>query len=126
MLRYEHDRNKAKTALEPGDLEGTRVGGIVHTILRLVDEGQGVDYPNVFAALDHDEERDLLTRIAFREEPEGGTEEMEDCIRSLRKQKLVRERRELQKQIQTAADAAAIDTLLDRTQQLARQIDAMS
>jgi DNA primase len=126
MLRYEKDRMKAKTELEPSDLEGTRVGGIVRTILRLVDEGQGVEYPDVFAALEHDEERDLLTRIAFRDEPDGGTDEMEDCIRSLRKQRLVRERRELQKQIQTAADAAAIDSLLDRTQRLAQQIDALS
>jgi DNA primase len=126
MLRYEHDRTRAQTELEPSDLEGTRVGGIVHTIMRLVEQGQGVDYPNVFAALEHDEERDLLTRIAFREDPEGGTDELDDCIRSLRKKRLVRERRELQKQIQTAADAAAIDSLLDRTQQLARQIEALS
>jgi DNA primase len=126
MLRFEAGREKARVDLDPGDLAGTRVSGIVRTILRLVDEGKGVDYPTVFSALEDDGDKETLTRIAFREEPEGEAEEMEDCIRSLRRQRLMRERRELQRQIQTAADAAAIDTLLDRTQQLARQIDALT
>jgi DNA primase len=126
MLRFEQGRKKASADLDPGDLAGTRVAGIVRTILRLVGEGKGVDYPTVFSALEDDDDKEILTRIAFREEPEGEADEMEDCIRSLRKQRLMREQSELQKQIRTAADAAAINTLLDRTQQLARQIDALS
>jgi hypothetical protein len=125
MLRFEEGRDRARADLDPGDLVGTRVSGIVRTILRLVDEGKGVDYPTLFSALD-DDDKEILTRIAFRDEPEVEAEEMEECIRALRRQRLMRERRELQKRIQTAADAAAIDTLLDRTQQLARQIDALS
>jgi replicative DNA helicase len=126
MLRFEEGRDKARADLDPGDLVGTRVSGIVRTILRLVDEGKGVDYPTLFSALDDDDDKEILTHIAFRDEPEVEAEEMEDCIRALQRQCLMRERRELQKRIQTAADAAAIDTLLDRTQQLARQIDALS
>ena len=126
LLRFEEGRDKARADLEQGDLlVGTRVSGIVRALWRLVDEGKGVDYPTLFSALD-DDDKEILTHIAFRDEPEAKAEEMEDCIRALHRQRLMRERRELQKRIQTAADAAAIDTLLDRTQQLARQIDALS
>lgn len=38
----------------------------------------------------------------------------------------MRERRELQRKIQTAVDPGAIDTLLNRTQRLAQQIEALS
>ena len=127
LLRFEEGRDKARADLEQGNLlVGTRVSGIVRTLWRLVDEGKGVDYPTLFSALDDDDDKEILTHIAFRDEPEAKAEEMEDCIRALQRQCLMRERRELQKRIQTAADAAAIDTLLDRTQQLARQIDALS
>jgi len=127
LLRFEEGREKAKAGLDlEEDLAGTRVSGIVRTILRLVDEGKGVDYPTVFSALEDDDDKETLTHIAFREEPEGDVEELEDCLRSLLKHRLKREQSELQKRIRTAADAAAIDALLDRTQQLARQIDALS
>ena len=126
MLRDEHGRERAMSEIEPGDVEGTRVEAIVRSIQRLVEQGEGVDYPTVFSSLELEEDRDLLTRIAFREEPQGGTEEVVDCIRSLRRQRLMRERRELQRQIQTAVDPGAIDTLLNRTQRLAQQIEALS
>jgi DNA primase len=126
MLRHEEGRARAIHEIEPGDVEGTRVERIVRAILSLADEGKGVDYPTVFSVLEIDEDRDLLTRIAFREEPQGGIEELVDCVRSLRRQRLMRERRELQRQIQTAVDPGAIDTLLNRTQRLAQQIDALT
>jgi DNA primase len=119
-------RHRVGHDLEPGDLDGTRIGAIIETILKLDERGEVVDHPNTFAALTRDEDKDLLTRIAFREEPEGEIHEVEDCLRSLRRQRLIRERRELQRELQTTADPAAVNTLLDRTQKLARQIDALS
>ena len=126
LLRFEAGREIALHDLDPGDLDGTRVADIVGTILRLVKDGRDVDYTTLFSALERDEDRDLLTRIAFRNEPEGEVAEVEGCLCSLRRQRLVRERKKLQRQIQTIADPAAIDALLMETQQLARQIDALS
>jgi hypothetical protein len=121
----EHARERARSELQPGDLEGTRVAGILGAILDLADRGEEVSYHGVFGALEGDEDRDLLARIAFRDEPEGSAEEVGECVRSLRRQRLLRERRELQRRIQAAADTAAVDALLHRTQELARQIDAL-
>jgi DNA primase len=126
LLSVEGASDRAGEELEPKDLEGTRVERIVRTILRLAGEGTGVDYPELFKALEQEEDRDLLTRIAFREEPEGELDEVDDCLRSLRRQRLMRERRALQREIERTADSDSLNSLLVRTQQLARQIDALS
>jgi DNA primase len=126
LLRFDDGRAKAVQGLEPGDLDGSRVGSIVRTILDLEAGGRDVDYQAVFSALERDEDRDLLARIALRDEPDGEPSETDDCIRSLRRRRLMRERRELQRRIGAAADAATVDSLLRRTQELARQIDGLS
>ena len=126
LLNVEAGREQARSHLEPGDLEGTRVARIVDTILRHADEGKEVDLPAVIQSLESDEDRDLLTSIAFREGPEARAEEAADCVRMLRRERLVRERRDLQRVIEGTADPAAMDALLLRKQQLGRQIDTLS
>ena len=126
MLNLVEGRHRVAHEVDPGDLRGTRVATIVETILKLEERGEVVDHQTVFNALERDEDRDLLTRIAFREEPEGDVQEVEDCLRSLRRQRLIRERKELQRELEATADPTAVNTLLDRTQKLARQIDALS
>lgn len=126
MLTDPEGRRRAVEELTPDDLHGTRVAGIVRTILEVDADAGEVDYQHVFAALERDGDKDLLTRIAFREEPAGTVQEVEDCLRSLRRQRLVRERRRIQSELRSVADPGAVDDLLLRTQELARQIDLLS
>jgi DNA primase len=126
LLHLGEARMTARGRLEAGDLAGTRVAPIVDAILRHGDEGKEVDLPTVLESLERDEDRDLLTWIAFREGPEISADEVEGCVRSLRRERLVKERRELQRAIERTADPAAVDALLLRKQQLGRQIDALN
>jgi DNA primase len=113
--------------LDVSEVEGTPVAPIVRTMLRMSDEGRAVDAGSVFAALTDEGDRDLLTQIALRhEEAEPGPEVLEDCLLLFRKERWVREGKALQKEIERAADPAALDTLLLRKQELARRIDALS
>ena len=111
--------------LEGQDLEGTRVARIVETILRLRSEG-GADYPRVLDALETEEDKRILTRIAFREGAEETGTDLLACVQVLKRDRLARERRDVQKEIEQAADPTALDALLLRKQQLGRQIDGLS
>jgi DNA primase len=126
LLRLADGRAGARAHLEPADLAGTRVAKIVDAILRNEQEGKEVELPEVLESLEAEEDRELLTWIAFREGPEAVAEEVEDCVKAIRRERLVRERRELQRAIERTADPAAVGTLLLRKQELGRQIDALS
>ena len=89
-------------------------------------DGATVEHAALFDALTDETDRNLLTRIAFSDEPTGRPQDLEDCVRVLRKERLVRERRSLKQDIERTADAAALDSLLARKQRLDRQIDALS
>jgi DNA primase len=113
------------------DLEGTRVLPIVRTIVDLAQQAAQVDYPTVMDAMTDDEDRDLLTRIAFRDEPEEGPT-VEDCLSALRRQKLTREGKTLRRQIGDLQQRkpgdelpADVDRQLTRLQELARRRDAL-
>ena len=125
-LRLGACRDRARAHLEPADLEGMRVERILEAILRREETGKEVDLPAVLESLEADEDRELLTWIAFREGPEVRADEADECIRALRRERLVRERRELQRAIERTADPGAVDALLLRKQQLGRQIDTLS
>src|SRR5262249_2628037 len=71
LLRGGAARARARETLEAADLEGTSVGGILESLLRLHGEGKSVDVPAVLADLDRDEDKELLARIAFREDEDG-------------------------------------------------------
>jgi DNA primase len=126
LLRLGDGRSGALAQLEPADLVGTRVGRIVDAILLHLEEGKEVKLPEVLETLNAEEDRELLTWIAFREGPEIREDEIEGCVKALRLERLVRERRELQRAIERTADPEAVDALLLRKQQLGRQIDALS
>jgi DNA primase len=126
LLRLADGRTGARAHLEPADLAGTRVERIVDAILRHGKEGKEVELPEVLESLDAEEDRELLTWIAFREGPEVLADEVEDCVKAIRRERLVRERRELQRAIERTADPAAVGALLLRKQELGRQIDALS
>jgi DNA primase len=125
LLRGPESRARARETLDPADLEGTRVGLILKSLLDVDAAGGEVDYPRVIAELEREEDRELLTRIAFREEPEGTADEVDRCLDVLRRGRLRREGRDLQREIEQQP-SATVDELLETKLRLARQIDALS
>jgi DNA primase len=120
---------KKPVEMEIVEVEGTTVASIIRTMLQMSDEGLPVSAGSVFSALESESDRDLLTRIAVRqdEEEEPGPEALESCLATLRKERWIREGKALQKEIERAAtDPIARDALLRRKQELARRIDALS
>jgi DNA primase len=133
LLDSEQQRLKLAKTLGPEDLEETEVAGIVHTIVRLTGEGRSIDYAAVLEALETDSDRELLTSIAFREEPIEG--DVEDCLwacqqeRSKHKHKAaVRELGELEKKGSSDATerpSDEVDRMLIKVLELARQRDTL-
>jgi hypothetical protein len=126
MIRVPDGPAAVRASLDPTDLVGLRVATIVDTICRLFDEGIRTDYPTVHGAIPNEEDRQLFSRIAFRDEPEVEAGEIEHCARVIRRERLIKEGHEVQQAIQNAVDPAVVDALLQRKLQLGRQIDALS
>jgi DNA primase len=133
LLRVLLDSHEARVDYlerQSGDeLEGSKISGIVETILELEESGQNVDYPGVLDILEKAErveEQNILTQIAFSDEPVGGIEEANECLKTLHREELKRKRNQIQDTIRNTRDRSALETLLLQTQELARQIDALS
>lgn len=129
LLRSEAERLRWSEELDPVDLKATRIAPIVETILGMTRDGASVDAPAVLAAMEDDKAScELLTRIAFRDEPEEGPD-VEDCLWAFRRASLQREGRKVVREmtdIKTdAADDADVNQRLLRIQQLAKQRDAL-
>jgi hypothetical protein len=132
LLKSEVDRERCLAGeWDLAELEGTEVLPIVRVIVDLARRGAEVDHAGVLEALDDESDRDLLTRIAFRDEPEEGPS-MDDCLAAFRKQTLKREGKELRRQIGDLQRSkpgdvppADVDRQLTRLQELARQRDAL-
>ena len=125
LLRSGEARGRARESLEPADLEGTSVGAILRSLLRLQEAGMEVEYATVLADLESEADRDLLTKIAFREESEGAPDDVDRCVEALRRGRLKKEGREVQNAI-TETAFASVDELLMTKLRLAKQIDALS
>lgn len=127
LLESAEARARLRTELESDDWSGCGAARVVSAILKLDDEQGRVEYPDVFAALDTDADRELLTRAAFREggAMDLGESEWEACAEALRKNRLLRDGRATQQAL-ARSEEAAVDDLLVRRMQIARQIDTMS
>ena len=130
LLLASHDiRAKMLESGHEAELEGSRISGIVETILNLEESGQYVDYPAVLEALEKKggvENQKLLTQLAFDDEPSGGMEEADACLKTMRREQLVRKRKKVQEAIRKTQDQSMLDALLMQQTQLARQIDALT
>ena len=130
LMLASHDvRMKLLESDHGAELEGSKISGIVEVILSLEESGQPVDYPAVLEALErlarHEDQR-ILTQLAFDDEPAGGMEEADACLKTMRRERLVRERKEVQEAIRKTQDRATLDALLLQQMQLARQIDTLT
>jgi hypothetical protein len=129
MLASHDIRVKMLERGQEAELEGLRISGIVEVILSLEESGQTVDYPAVLEALGRMaklEDQGVLTQIAFDDEPTGGMEEADACLKTIRRERLVRERKNVQEAIRKTQDRSTLDALLLQKMQLARQIDTLT
>ena len=115
VLESDEARRRAREVLEPADLADTRVGTIVRAILDLDRDGLPVDGPLVVDALEDEADRDLLTRIAFRDEAPGGADEVDGCLVTLRNTRLKKEHRDESREL----------SALDRDDQTERLLKLM-
>jgi DNA primase len=110
MLGSEEARRRARAVLQPSDLAETRVGTIIGAILDLDLAGLPVEGPLVVDALEDEADRELLTRIAFRDEAPGGADEVDGCLVTLRKARLKKEHRDESREL----DALSRDDQTER------------
>ncbi len=133
LLHSEEERDHCLEAVEWRDLEGTAVYGIVKKILEMEQTGERIDHPAVLEALEQPGDQELLTRIAFRDEPEDGPT-VKDCLETFRRQNLASESRTLLREIGKqqrdevgpASGTSVVDQQLARIQELARQHDRLT
>lgn len=124
LVEDEESRSRLLPEILPADLEGTRIAPIVAQVASLESEGRPISYSELSVDLP-DKQRELLARIAMRGEPPPGGPEAADCLQSLRRARLVRERRSVQKEMEGAPDAARLEELMRKKIDLSRRIDAM-
>jgi len=126
LLTSAEERERLLHEVDAALPEDTQVRPIVRAIQALVERGAAVDHPAALAELADEADQELLTWIAFRDEPEAGPS-VEDCLWTLRKERLARESRLETQQIQEGWRAGAdVDQRLTRALEIARQRDALS
>jgi DNA primase len=129
LLRSAEERRASLEDLEAIDLSDSPIRPIVRTIVSMTQENREVNHGTVFEALDEKNQplRDLLTQIAFREDPEEGPT-VKDCLWTFKQQKLTREGRRVRREInqlqRSATSSDEVDRQLRELQQLARARDA--
>ncbi|HJQ96713.1 MAG TPA: hypothetical protein VJ826_00290, partial [Candidatus Polarisedimenticolaceae bacterium] len=109
-------REHARHVLGSHELAGSRVAGIVRAILQNDEPGAPIPAASFVDALDDEEDRALLTRIAFRDEPPGGPEAVDGCLETLNH---ARWRRESQEVVRTVSSQDRDE----QTERLRRQQD---
>jgi DNA primase len=124
LLNSEDQRRSCGEQLDWDDLQGLPVTPIVKTILDRDGRRERVDFPAVLESLEEELDRELLTRIAFREEPEDGPT-LSDCLETFRRQRLMREGRDMVRDLRNNDDGETVDRQLQRMQELARQRDQL-
>ena len=123
VLGSDEAREHAREVLEPTDLAGTRVGTIIKTILDLDEAGLPVQGPLVIDALEDEADRELLTRISFRDEAPGGAAEVDGCLVTLRKTRLKKEHRDESRELDALSRDDQNQRLL-KLMKLGQEMDA--
>jgi DNA primase len=123
VLGSDEARERAREVLEPSDLAGTQVGTIIKTILDLDEAGLPVQGPFVIDALEDEADRELLTRISFRDEAPGGAAEVDGCLVTLRKTRLKKEHRAESRELDALSRDDQNERLL-KLMKLGQEMDA--
>jgi DNA primase len=116
-------RDHARAVVGSHQLEGSRVAGIVRAILGLPERGGPIPAAEFVDALDDEEDRALLTRIAFRDEPPGGPEAVDGCLEMLNHARWRRESHEVARGV-GSEDRDEQTERLRRLMDLGRRMDA--
>jgi len=125
LIENEAARARLLAEILPGDLDGSAVAAVVHRIASLHQTGVEITYADLSAALP-DGEREILARIALRGDPPAAEGEAANCLETLRRARLIRERDVLQKEMEKTSEPVRLDELLRRKIELSRRIDSMS
>jgi DNA primase len=123
LLGSEEARRHARAAIGSHELDGTRVGVIVRAILSCEEGGGAIPAASFVDALDNDEDRALLTRIAFRDEPPGGPEAVDGCLEMLNHARWRRESHDVARAVPSQDRDEQTDRL-NRLMELGRRMDA--
>jgi hypothetical protein len=122
------DGQVRKTLLPEIDGEefgSTNVKEIVNAVRRIEEAGEQVTWPRVGSEVS-DVAREALNVIAAAPQPAPSVEAGRACLKSLHRDRILKEMAELQKEIQTRQAAGrAADELSLRKQALNRQIEAL-
>ncbi len=123
LMASETARRRARDVLEAAELAESPVAAIVRAILDLDAQGLPVDGPLIVNVLEDESDRQLLTRIAFRDEAPGGAEELDGCLETLRNTRLKKDHRSESRDLD-ARSRTDQDEGLVKIMQLGRQMDA--
>ncbi|HXI04497.1 MAG TPA: DNA primase, partial [Candidatus Saccharimonadales bacterium] len=118
-------RARLLAELLPADLQGSVVARIVDGLASLERSGEEVTYPSVAEGL-QEGDKEVLTRIAMRGDPVPGEAEALHCLETLRRGRLVRERTQIQREMESTSDPVRLEELMRRKIDLSRRIDAIS
>ncbi len=111
--------------MQTDELAGSLVEEIVRALQGLAAEGGEVTYATLVETLD-EPVRSVLAMLAVEQAPAVGRAEALHCIDSLKMRRMKRERDRLQKEMESATDAAQLEDLLRRKVELSRQIDSLA
>jgi DNA primase len=116
-------RDRARAVLGSQGIEGTHVDRIVRGILGQPERGGPIPAAEFVDALDDDDDRALLTRIAFRDEPPGGPDAVDGCLEMLNHARWRRESHEVARAVGNQ-DRDEQTKKLNRLMDLGRRMDA--
>jgi DNA primase len=123
LLASVEAREHARRILGEHELEGSRVSGIVRAILGSEEPGGTLTAATFVDALTEEDDRVLLTRIAFRDEPPGGPEAVDGCLEMLNHARWRRESHDVARTV-TSHDRDEQTERLRRLMDLGRRMDA--
>jgi DNA primase len=123
LLGSPEARRHARSVVGSHELDGTRVAGIVATILACEESDSPIPASEFVDALVSEEERALLTRIAFRDESPGGPEAVDGCLEMLNHARWKRESHDVGRSL-GSQDRDEQTRQLQRLMDLGRSMDA--
>jgi len=111
-------------SIDVEDLGGSRLQPIVAALEGVGDAA--IDAAAFLELLPDDESRALAARALMQQDGEGTPEDAAECLRTLHRARLTRERDKIQRELERSADTAALNDLMSRKMELSRRIDALS